>query len=276
MTATAEGGWIARKRIPNDVGDDYLRLYGKKHEERFNSGPVPIGLARQDLANWFNEIEARISNIRADRKGEGRSLTPMQARSLAGEWYVWWTERHLAKPSELDHWQAFLDAYIDEASHGAMNVTIAETGDPGHPDWSAAEVFERSFEARESARAMAADFGETSQFLHSKHLTLEPSARELFVDFVCQDMPKALRLLIRRAKGDYSEDAHPQTFPKFQRTADPGLTAWKLFERFVERMKPARSTVKTWGTVFLKLQQDFPHHSAAILHPKRSKLGWRG
>jgi hypothetical protein len=92
---------------------------------------------------------------------------------------------------------------------------------------------------------MAADFGETSQFLHSKHLTLEPTARELFVDFVSRDLHKALRLLIRRAKGDYSEDEHPKQFPEFERTADPGLTAWNLFERFVDRMKPVSIGVQT-------------------------------
>jgi integrase len=182
-----------------------------------------------------------------------------------------------ARKSELEHWEAFLDAYIDEASHGAMNVTIAETGEPDtHPNWSAAEVFERSFEARQGARAMAADFGETSQFLHSKHLTLEPTARELFVDFVSRDLYRALRLFIRRAKGDYSEDEHPKQFPEFERTADPGLTAWKLFERFVERMKPARSTAKTWGTVFLKLQKDFPNHSAAMFTPEEIKTWLEG
>ena len=60
MTPTAEGGWTARKVIPEDVQDEYQRLYAKKYEERFNSGPVPVALARQNLASWFNKIEARI------------------------------------------------------------------------------------------------------------------------------------------------------------------------------------------------------------------------
>ena len=38
---------------------------------------------------WLSEIEARIANIRAERKGEGQTLTPQGARALAGEWYKW-------------------------------------------------------------------------------------------------------------------------------------------------------------------------------------------
>ena len=227
MTPTAEGGWRARRVIPNDVRQKYLRLYGKKHEERFNSGQVPVSLARQKLAEtWFNEIEARINNIRAERKGEGRTLTPMQARALAGKWYNWWTTGHLAKPSPLAHWQDFRDQLIDRAWTGAEAA-----GDPAAPDWDAAAFWDRDYDAREPARAMAADYGETSMFLHSEHLTLEPAARELFLDYVCRDLFNALDLLIRRTKGDYSEDRHPKEFPKFDRTVDPGLTAWDLFKR---------------------------------------------
>ena len=271
MTPTAEGGWTARKRIPGDVGDDYLRLYGKKHEERFNSGPVPLALARQRLPEWFNEVEARINNIRGERKGEGRTLTPMQARALAGEWYEWWTARHLAKPSPLAYWKEFRNQLIDRAWTGAEEV-----GDPEAVNWDPAVLWEEDFDARAPARAMAADYGETTQFLHSKHLTLEPDARELFLDAVSLDLFNALNLLIRRSKGDYGEDEHPKEFPKFERTADPGLTAWKLFERFVERMLPARSTAKTWRTVFQKLQQDFPNHSAAMFTPEEIKAWLEG
>jgi integrase len=272
MRPTAEGGWSARKVIPEDVQDDYLRLYGKKHEERFNSGRVPIVLARQNLANWFNEVETRINNIRAERTGEGRTLTEMQARALAGEWYHWWTARHLAKPWDLKSLDIGLGLYLDEMLDGTR-----EPGELDDPPWRDPWYeWETNYEARGPARAWAADNGETSQFLHSKHLTLEPAARELFLDFVCKDLFQALELLIRRAKGDYGEDEHPKQFPKFERTADPGLTAWDLFERWIERMKPAQATVNTWRTVFLKLKEDFPNHSAEMFTTAEIKTWLEG
>jgi integrase len=273
MTPTAEGGFSARKRIPEDVQDGYETLYGLRWEERFNSGPVPLSLAREKLTDWFNDVEGRIKNIRAEQKGEGRTLTPMQARALSGEWYLWFTARHLAKPTELEHWEAFYDQLADEAYDGAVDVTVAETGDPYKPPpgWDRAAVFERSFEARKLARAMAADYAETSQFLHSKNLTLEAASRELFLDYLCRDLFEALRLLIKRVKGDYSEDTHPKQFPKFERTADPGLTPWALFERWVKQMMPAKSTVDRWRAVFLKLGEDFPDHSAATFMPEEIK-----
>jgi len=83
ITPTSEGGFSARKRIPADAQDAYHKLYGKRHEEWFNSGPMPVTLARARHREW--QIEARITNIRAERKGEGRTLSPMQARALSGE-----------------------------------------------------------------------------------------------------------------------------------------------------------------------------------------------
>jgi integrase len=266
MTPTAEGGWTARKRIPADVQGAYEKTYRVRWEERFNSGPVPLSLAREKLIEWVNDIEARIKNIRAEQKGEGRTLTPMQARALAGDWYLWWTARHLAKPSPVAHWQEFRDRLFDRAWRGAEIE-----GDPEHPHWNPSAFWDENFDARALARAMAADHGETSQFLHSKHLALEPAARELFLDYVCRDLFDALDLLIRRAKGDYSEDPLPKEFPKFERTADPGLTPWDLFERWVKQMNPAKSTVDRWRAVFLKLKEDFPNHSAATFTPEEIK-----
>jgi integrase len=265
LTTTAEGGFTARKRIPADVRDDYGRLYGKggpQWEAWFNSGALPVGLARAKHREWLSEIEARITNIRAERKGEGRTLSPMQAGALAGEWYLWWTTRQLAKPADLKHWQEFYDQLCERAYGGAVAVTGGLDAPQG---WNAAEVWEQNYEARADARAMAADWAETSQFLHAKHLALDTGARDLFLDYVCRDLFAALRLLISRAKGDYSEDNHPQQFPKLEGTADPSLTPWSLFESWVAEVKPAVSTVDRWRGVFLKLKEDFPSHSAAML-----------
>jgi integrase len=276
LTPTADGGFTARKRIPVDVREDYGRLFGKGNpqwEAWFNSGPVPIGLARAKHREWLSDIEARIANIRAERKGAGRTLTPMQARALAGEWYLWWTARELGKPPALKHYQDFYDLLCDSAYHGARAVT---GGLDAPLDWDAPTVWEQDYAAREDARAMAADYGETSQFLHAKRLTLDPSARDHFLDYVCRDLFAALTLLMRRATGDYSEDTHPKEFPKLERTTDPGLTPWALFERWVAEVKPAVATVDRWRGVFLKLKEDFPTHSAATLTAEEIREWLRG
>lgn len=276
LTPTADGGFTARKRIPADVREEYGRLFGKgkpQWEAWFNSGPTPVGLARAKHREWLSDIEARIANIRAERNGEGRTLSPMQARALAGEWYLWWTTRHLAKPTDLKYWMDFYEQLCGCAYDGAVSVTGGLDEPPG---WDAATVWEQDYEAREDARAMAADWAETSQFLHAKHLTLDPAARDLFLDYVCRDLFVALNLLIRRANGDYSEDTHPKEFPKLERATDPSLTPWALFERWVAEVKPAISTVDRWRGVFLKLKEDFPTHSAATLTTEEIREWLRG
>jgi integrase len=216
--------------------------------------------ARARHRDWLSDIEARISNIRAERKGEGQTLTQMHARALAGRWYRWWTTKQQTKPLPLAHWKEFRDHLIDRAWAGAGDV-----GDPEAPDWNPAAVWDDNYDARAPARAMAADYGETSQFLHSEQLPLEAAARELFLDYVCKDLFGALDLLIRRARGDYSEDTLPQEFPTFARMADPGFTFEALFERWVCAAGPKPGTVRRWRAVFLKLAQDFPEHGAAAL-----------
>jgi integrase len=276
LSPTADGGFSARKRIPADVREEYGRLFGRgapQWEAWFNSGPIPVGLARAKHREWLNDIEARIANIRAERKGEGRTLSPMQARALAGEWYLWWTTRHLAKPSDLRHWQAFYAHLSDSVYHGARSVTGGLDEPQG---WDAATVWEQDYAAREDARAMAADWAETSQFLHAKRLTLDPTSRDLFLDYVCRDLFAALSLLIRRTEGDYSEDTHPQQFPKLQPTADPSLTPWGLFTRWIAEVKPAESTADRWRSVFIRLGSDFPTYSAATFTPEEIREWLRG
>src|SRR5271167_5051773 len=114
LTPTKSGGFTARKRIPADVQDDYARLHGVRWEARLSIDPgTPILLARARYREWFSEIESRIANIRAEKKGEGRLLMPKDARALAGEWYHWFTERHTQKPRPLTHWEDLRESVSD-------------------------------------------------------------------------------------------------------------------------------------------------------------------
>jgi uncharacterized coiled-coil DUF342 family protein len=65
-----EGNYIARKRLPDDVRDEYARLYGARHEAKFLR---PKSTKRHEAARqyheWLAEVESRIEAIRAERDG---------------------------------------------------------------------------------------------------------------------------------------------------------------------------------------------------------------
>jgi integrase len=249
----AKSGFTARKRIPVDVRAEYKRLYGVSSEEWFNSGPVSVALATAKMREWLTERENRIANIRAGRNGGGQELTPMRARALAGEWYFWFTARHLAKKRTAEYWEACASDYHDDFSAGVW-------GGSGEP-WQEKDplvVWNENTKAKAGARPVVADHGETAQFLHTRQMTLEPSTRDMFLDYVSQDLFEALGLLKLRAQGDYSEDKRPLQFPKLERTADPNLTPSALFKQWIAEVKPKDQTTERWRCVFVQLQADHP------------------
>jgi hypothetical protein len=178
LTPTKGGGFTARKRIPQDIQDEYERLYGVRWEERLSIAPgTPVVLVRAKHREWLTEIESRIANIRAAKKGEGRLLTPKDARALAGAWYHWFTERHLQRGEPPAHWEDLRER-VGDALRGVM---VFQEGD--EPD----DIWERSPEAREDVRPMLADWGEVAQFLHTKRLVLGEPSRNLFLDHLYGD-----------------------------------------------------------------------------------------
>jgi hypothetical protein len=253
LKPAARGGYVARKWIPPDVRETYGALHGKgppQHEAWFNSGPVNLPQAKALHREWLNLIESRITNIRAERRGEGRSLAPQQARALAAEWYAWFVKHMEANGWRKDAWHA----YRDRMWEGLYSVAEG-FGDPfDHANAS-------------HVRPVIADEGKTAQFLAAKGLPLDPSSRDLFLDYVARDFFAALDLLTRRAEGDFGRDAYPDRFPKPGRAVDPSLTAWSLFEKWIAKEKPATSTIVRWRAVFRKLQADFPDTGAAALLP---------
>ena len=76
------GKYLARKRLPDDVREEYGRRYKAHHEAKF-SAPASDGphIAKQKFREWDAEITARIEAIRAERKGDlsrhGRRAGPL-------------------------------------------------------------------------------------------------------------------------------------------------------------------------------------------------------
>jgi integrase len=272
LTSTKSGGFLARKRIPEDAQEEYARLYDVRWEARFNAPPgTPIRVARAKHREWLTEVESRIANIRAQRNGQGRSLSPKDARALAGEWYAWYLERQRPRPHTAEHWEFFREQIND-----ALTDAIDPFRDPHDPELQELDdVWGNTLEAREDVRPMLEDWCETAQFLAARKLVLDAPSREMFLDALYKDFGAALKLLIRNARGDYTPDTYPLQFPTFHGLNPPGLTPWLLFERWVECKRPARATVDRWRGVFLRLDQDFSSNGAASITPDEAQE-WAG
>jgi len=123
-------------------------------------------------------------------------------------------------------------------------------------------------EVREAVRPEVAEMALAATFLASEGLALTTDASILFVDAVSQRLFMAFWVLAQRARGDYSRDAYPDTFPAYvdqRRAAATGLSCWDLFGAYVEATKPKAGTINRWRAVFKSLQAMFPAISAGGL-----------
>jgi integrase len=264
LAPTGNGGFVARKRIPSDVQDEYAKLYGLRAEERLNTGPMTILHARARHREWSSEIETRFANIRAARKGDGRMLTPKEARTLAGEWYAWFTARTLAEEwpaNRYDSWQGMFCGFLSAAAMPGRAGLALSNARATMEHWPAQleddlfDLWERDNAIRGTVRPIVADWAGTAQFLAAKGVNLDPVSRDMFLDFVTRDFFAALKLLARRTRGDYRPDEWPEQFP---RSEPARLTPWALFERWAADIKPAANSIERWRGVFRKLDADKP------------------
>ena len=265
LTQNSNGKYTARKRLPDDVREEYGRLYGAYYEAKFTA---PAGTKRYEAERlfheWQAEVNTRIAAIRAQRTGEGIPLSRHQARALAGEWYNWFLARHSAGNGD---WEQALNQVQD-----AMQTAVGEhRWQENNPN----ELWEQDEELRKAVRPVLADVGETSQFLATKAMVLNNEARDLFLDFFYTDLAAALKLLIRRSGGDYSPDKYHERFPKFE-GANTGDTPTQLFERWVPERQPAPSTVESWRYVFRALTEHFKERSAASISPDEAQRWLKG
>ncbi|HEV3160401.1 MAG TPA: hypothetical protein VGZ89_10505 [Xanthobacteraceae bacterium] len=262
----SKGNYSARKRLPDDVREEYGRRYGPRFEAKF-SVPASAGAhaAKQKFREWDAEIEGRIAAIRAERNGEGIALTPQQARALAGEWYLWFTARHPV--SDVQKWEALRDQ-VHQALREAVGEAEWERSDPD-------DLWQEDEELRKDVRPVLADVGETAQFLAIKGLALNSEARGCFLDWLYDDLSSALRRLIRIAQGNYRDDKYAERFPKFEGT-DTGETPQQLFDTWVSEKKPARGTVESWQYVFAATTAHYRGRSAASISPDEAQEWIKG
>jgi hypothetical protein len=75
-------------------------------------------------------------------------------------------------------------------------------------------------------------------------------------------------LLEQQAKGDYSPDRYPDTFPEYvdqRHSVSTDMSVWDLFGAYVTARKPAAGTVNRWRAVFMHLQAAYPDRGARAL-----------
>src|ERR1700722_16957006 len=77
------GNFSARKRLPDDVREEYGRRFGQRLEAKFFA-PASVGAhaARQMFRDWETEVAGRIAAIRAERTGERANGRTCRAYTL--------------------------------------------------------------------------------------------------------------------------------------------------------------------------------------------------
>jgi integrase len=259
----SKGNYLSRKKLPKDIRAEYGRQFGQCHEAKFfRPASTPKHEAKRQYSEWSAEVDGRILAIRSGRDGTGLSLTPAQARTLAGEWYEWWTARHAHAPRyQLEGWR---DAVQEAICSAVPEADVERIG----PD----ELWREREDLREAVRPVLADIGETAQFFATKGVTLTNASRNVFLDWLYDDLAAALKRLLRRKEGDFSPDEYEKRFPKTaEATTDSGLTPWQLFERWVAARKPSPGTVENWRYMLRNLDEHFESRNAGSLMPEEAE-----
>jgi integrase len=182
--------------------------------------------------------------------------------ALAGEWYQWFVARYEDDPGDPKGWEELLAEAQQELLQCAPDWFVKNEN--LDPEWKWAE----DEDVRAYMRPFIADNARTAQFLASRGVALTPEARDRFLDGVADEFGPALRLLIARAKGDYSPDTRPQRFPKFApapQLSSAGPSCFELFERWIKASERRDSTINRWRAVFLDLQSYFADRSAGSI-----------
>jgi len=264
LNLSATGATKSRKAIPKDVRAEYKRLYGVSHEAIL---VVPAGTSKAQAkalhGQWLAEVETQIERIRAAAKGTGQPLTQRNALALSGRWYSWFVARHADDPGSPEHWADRKEHLLERVWHPHAPVEHLEDPDPD-PTWP----WTRWPEVRDAVRPEVAEMALVASFLAIEGVALTHDAHILFVDAVSERLFSAYALLEQQAKGDFSRDTYPDTFPAYvdqRRAASTGMSCWELFGAYVSARKPADGTVNRWRAVFKHLNVAFSEGSASGL-----------
>lgn len=125
------GQFLSRKVIPVDVRDAYARLY-RVREKHSSDSPRTHRNTKQRRAMLSGRLKLKraIATLRAEARGEGRSLTKLNAIALGGRWYNWFVGQHKDDPGSQKRWREMGD-------HLIWNVIYPEAPEEHHENGKA-------------------------------------------------------------------------------------------------------------------------------------------
>jgi hypothetical protein len=267
------GSWLSRKEVPKALRAAYTSIYHKSFEEIFRQpADLPAARARVLFSDWQAEIDARFAALimRAKQQGAGHDLTQRQAHALAGEWFRWFTSQHDESPGHPQTWRALYRSWDAAVFHS----------DALDDEGRMVEL-----EGREAIYEQLAKAARAPEFLIAKGETLSPSATAIFLGRLLWTFPKAVELLERRAKGDYSPDPHLETLPEYRPTSPkPSApskpkgpseikSATALFDRYATTANLAPETVLRRRGVVTELDALLAGRALDTLEPDEAQ-GW--
>ena len=181
------GNYVSRRKLPADVRGQYGKLFGQQYEAKFfRPASTDRREAQRQFSEWSAEVDGKIIAIRAARDGTGLSLTPAQARKLAGDWYDWFTAKHAQISLEEIEWRR------DDVREVFTSGIVSEEE---YDRFSYDELWHNSLTVREAVRPVLAQIGQIEQFLAAKQVALTNAARNLFLDWLWDDLFAALHRL---------------------------------------------------------------------------------
>jgi hypothetical protein len=145
LSRAKDNRWFARKGIPEDIREEYARLYRVKREAHLKlPADTPRHEAKARLGEWEAEVETRIATLRAKARGEGRPLTRLNALGLAGRWYAWFIKQHEEDPGPPKRWKDLGDHFIWNVLYSEAPDSFMQTprqtrngSGPERPKWAA-------------------------------------------------------------------------------------------------------------------------------------------
>jgi hypothetical protein len=137
----------------------------------------------------------------------------------------------------------------------------------------------RSLAERDAIHRVLMRRGSVDSFLlDHENRSLSDAALHAFLDVLEGEFPAAIRVLSRRAEGDWSRDSRPEKFPPAQGSSRQahdaklsGLTVWFAFELWIEGRKPAAASINRWRAVFVSLPERFGDRDAARITPDEAQ-----
>jgi hypothetical protein len=158
------------------------------------------------------EVAARVAaEWEALRRGP-EPLAPKQSAALAGLWYRWFTSIFEADPGEdPDGWSMWSEQLHDLDLSGRPQLDEPDERDIPH--------LTRSPATQRRIDAFLMDRGRIIAFFEARNLHLFPAQLPAFMTALETEFYAAMRLLARRAGGDWRPDKRPEKFPEWQPSA---------------------------------------------------------